>query len=84
MFTYNPVPVLSPESVPDLGGVPHLTTVSVHHSRGGPRLGVVSEPQIYPAPQLSMGVLPGQQGWRARQGLGRVEVRKTGGLDCWC
>lgn len=47
ILTYNPVRVLSPESVPDLGVVHHVTTVSVDHSRGGPRLAVVSEPQIY-------------------------------------
>ena len=47
ILTYNPVRVLSPASIPDLGVVHHVTTVSVDHSRPGPRsTTMVSEPQI--------------------------------------
>ena len=83
MLTYNPVRVLSPESIPDLSVVHHILTVSVHHSRGEPGTPVVSEPQIYVGVRQggSVCVLPGEQGWRARQGLGRVEVRQAGGFN---
>ena len=47
MLTYNPVPVLSPESIPELCVVHHVLTVSVDEAGEGPRLGVVSEAQTW-------------------------------------
>ena len=73
MLTYNPVRVLSPESIPDLSVVDHIITVSVHHSRGGPGKAVVSEPQIYLS-RLSLSMRftwTARLGSEARSGQGR-------------